>query len=63
MLQRRYQEVQSRTIEPLLPPRLDDDVDATNPVRTLDACVGSLNLHRLGVWPYRGRVGCWSAAL
>ncbi len=51
MSQRRYQDVQSRTIEPLLPPRLDDYVDATHPVRASDACVGSLDLTALGFGP------------
>lgn len=48
MSKRRYQEVQSRTIEQLFPPRLDDYVGETNLVRAIDTFVDSLDLKALG---------------
>ncbi len=51
MSQRRYQEVQSRTMVRMLPPRLDDDVVETNPVRAMDSFVDALDLNALGFGP------------
>ena len=48
MPERRYQEVQSRSELMLLPPCMDDHVSEHNPVRAIDAFVGTLDLEELG---------------
>ncbi len=48
MPERRYREVQSRSQVMLLPPCLDDYVSEHNPVRAIDAFVGTLDLQALG---------------
>ncbi|MXW93304.1 MAG: transposase [Rhodospirillaceae bacterium] len=48
MPERRYREVQSRSQVMLLPPCLDDYVSEHNPVRAIDAFVGTLDLEALG---------------
>ena len=48
MPERRYREVQSRSQMMLLPPCLDDYVSEHNPVRAIDAFVGTLDLEELG---------------
>ena len=48
MPERRYREVQSRSQMMLLPPCLDDYVSEHNPVRAIDAFVGTLDLQALG---------------
>jgi len=48
MPERRYREVQSRSQPMLLPPSMDDYVSADNPVRAIDAFVGTLDLEDLG---------------
>ncbi len=48
MSERRYQEVRSRSQMMLLPPCLDDYVSEHNPVRAIDAFVGTLDLEALG---------------
>ena len=48
MPERRYREVQSRSELMLLPPCTDDYVSEHNPVRAIDAFVGTLDLEELG---------------
>ena len=48
MPERRYQEVQSRSQVMLLPACMDDYVSEQNPVRAIDAFVGTLDLKALG---------------
>ena len=48
MPDRRYREVQSRSQVTLLPPCMDDYVSEHNPVRAIDAFVGTLDLEALG---------------
>ena len=48
MSERRYREVQSRSQVVLLPPCMDDYVSEHNPVRAIDAFVGTLDLEALG---------------
>ena len=48
MAERRYREVHSRSEVMLLPPCLDDYVSEHNPVRAIDAFVGTLDLEELG---------------
>ena len=48
MAERRYQKVHSRSEVMLLPPCLDDYVSGHNPVRAIDAFVGTLDLQALG---------------
>jgi hypothetical protein len=38
----------SREQPSFLPPRVEDYVDCSNPVRAIDAFVDALNLHKLG---------------
>ena len=46
---KRFVEGEDRTQVALLPERLDDYVAADNPVRVIDAFVGELDLHELGL--------------
>ena len=48
MPERRYREVQSRSQMMLLPPCVDEYVSEHNPVRAIDAFVGTLDLQALG---------------
>ena len=48
MLNRRYQEVQSRNTVQLFPPSLDNFVAADNMVRAIDAHVNMRDLWELG---------------
>ena len=48
MPERRYREVRSRSELMLLPPCVDDYVSEHNPVRAIDAFVGTLDLEELG---------------
>ncbi|MDE2818663.1 MAG: transposase, partial [Chloroflexota bacterium] len=48
MPERRYREVACRSQVMLLPPCLDDYVSEHNPVRAIDAFVGTLDLQALG---------------
>ncbi|MYC61178.1 MAG: IS1182 family transposase [Gammaproteobacteria bacterium] len=48
MPERRYREVQSRSQFALFPPSMDDYVSGDNPVRAIDAFVGTLDLESLG---------------
>jgi transposase len=48
MTSRRYQPVLNRQQELLLPPCVDEYVSQNNPVRAIDAYVGTLDLQVLG---------------
>ncbi len=48
MPERRCREVPSRSELTLVPPCMDDDVSERNPVRAIDAFVGTLDLEALG---------------
>lgn len=48
MSSRRYQPVLNRQQAMLLPPCIDDYVSPNNPVRAIDAYVGTLDLQALG---------------
>lgn len=45
---RRYKRGTARSQEALLPPRIEDDLGADNPVRAMDVCNETLDLAALG---------------